>query len=88
MYGEHPIERVCECGTYIALEADRAPLRRRMVLLKRDRVTRRAEQLYAYMHGQTAAQRSDLVAFLRSLTDDELLHDSRFANPWTGARSP
>jgi cytochrome c peroxidase len=27
-------------------------------------------------------QRDDLIAFLRSLTDDALLHDSRFANPW------
>ncbi len=26
--------------------------------------------------------RADLVAFLRSLTDDALLHDPRFANPW------
>jgi cytochrome c peroxidase len=27
-------------------------------------------------------QRDDLIAFLRSLTDDALLHDPRFANPW------
>jgi cytochrome c peroxidase len=27
-------------------------------------------------------QRDDLLAFLRSLTDDSLLHDPRFANPW------
>ena len=26
--------------------------------------------------------KSDLLAFLRSLTDDELLRDPRFANPW------
>src|SRR5262249_12482956 len=30
----------------------------------------------------TAAQRADLIEFLRSLTDDALLHDPRFANPW------
>jgi cytochrome c peroxidase len=30
----------------------------------------------------TAEQRADLSAFLSSLTDDELLHDPRFANPW------
>jgi cytochrome c peroxidase len=27
-------------------------------------------------------QREDLIAFLRSLTDEPLLHDPRFANPW------
>src|SRR5579885_1976332 len=27
-------------------------------------------------------QRADLIAFLHSLTDDMVLHDSRFANPW------
>ena len=31
----------------------------------------------------TDAQRADLIAFLRSLTDDELLRDPRFANPWS-----
>jgi hypothetical protein len=30
----------------------------------------------------TGGQRNDLVAFLHSLTDDELLHDPRFSNPW------
>jgi hypothetical protein len=31
-------------------------------------------------------QRDDLIAFLRALTDEPLLHDRRFANPWkTGA---
>ena len=30
----------------------------------------------------TVAQRADLTAFLRSLTDEALLHDPRFANPW------
>ena len=30
----------------------------------------------------TPAQRADLIAFLRSLTDEELLKDPRFANPW------
>jgi cytochrome c peroxidase len=28
------------------------------------------------------AQRADLIAFLQSLTDEPLLHDSRFSNPW------
>jgi len=31
-------------------------------------------------------QRSDLVAFLRSLTDEALLRDPRFADPWVKAR--
>jgi cytochrome c peroxidase len=30
----------------------------------------------------SAAQRSDLIEFLRSLTDESLLRDRRFANPW------
>jgi cytochrome c peroxidase len=30
----------------------------------------------------TDAQRSDLIAFLQSLTDEELLRDPRLANPW------
>jgi len=30
----------------------------------------------------TQAQRTDLIAFLQSLTDNSLLHDPRFANPW------
>jgi cytochrome c peroxidase len=30
----------------------------------------------------TAEQRLDLIAFLQSLTDDALLHDPRFSNPW------
>ncbi len=30
-------------------------------------------------------QREDLIAFLRSLTDESLLHDPRFANPWRSA---
>jgi cytochrome c peroxidase len=29
------------------------------------------------------AQRADVIAFLRSLTDESLLSDPRFANPWT-----
>ncbi len=31
-------------------------------------------------------QRLDLLEFLKSLTDDEVLHDPRFANPWGRAR--
>jgi len=30
----------------------------------------------------TAEQRSDLLAFLHTLTDEPLLHDPRFSNPW------
>ncbi len=30
----------------------------------------------------SAQDRADLIAFLESLTDDAVLHDSRFANPW------
>jgi cytochrome c peroxidase len=36
-------------------------------------------------------ERRDLVAFLESLTDEELLRDLRFANPWyrvIGSRAP
>ena len=34
----------------------------------------------------TKEQRADLIAFLRSLTDDELLRDPRFGNPWSRSR--
>jgi cytochrome c peroxidase len=30
-------------------------------------------------------QRADLIAFLRSLTDEQLLRDPRFSNPWRSA---
>ncbi len=30
----------------------------------------------------TPQNRADLLAFLQSLTDDNLLHDPRFADPW------
>ena len=30
----------------------------------------------------TEQHRTDLLAFLRSLTDTELTHDQRFSNPW------
>lgn len=30
----------------------------------------------------SAAGRDDLIEFLRSLTDDAVTHDPRFANPW------
>jgi len=32
-------------------------------------------------------QRDDLLAFHRSLSDEALLHDRRFANPWRAAAS-
>jgi len=31
-------------------------------------------------------QQADLIAFLNTLTDNELLGDSRLSNPWTGRR--
>lgn len=34
----------------------------------------------------TTAQRSDLIAFLESLTDEALLRDPRFIDPWPAAR--
>lgn len=34
----------------------------------------------------TPGQRADLVAFLRALTDEPLLRDPRFANPWPRTR--
>jgi cytochrome c peroxidase len=34
----------------------------------------------------TSEQRADLVAFLQSLTDEALLRDPRFSNPWTSAQ--
>jgi cytochrome c peroxidase len=30
----------------------------------------------------SAADRADLIEFLKSLTDDALLHDPRWSNPW------
>ena len=30
----------------------------------------------------SAQERADLIMFLESLTDDEIIHDQRFANPW------
>lgn len=34
----------------------------------------------------TAQDRVDLIAFLQSLTDDAIIHDLRFANPWSERR--
>ena len=36
----------------------------------------------------TPQNRADLLEFLRSLTDDALLHDPRFSNPWQPAAGP
>lgn len=33
----------------------------------------------------TAEEKADVIAFLKSLTDDEFLRDPRFADPWTEA---
>jgi cytochrome c peroxidase len=30
-----------------------------------------------------AAEKADLIAFLKSLTDTEFLGDSRYSDPWT-----
>jgi cytochrome c peroxidase len=30
----------------------------------------------------SSQERADLIAFLESLTDQEVIHDPRFANPW------
>ncbi|MGD1091166.1 MAG: hypothetical protein ABSB35_04135 [Bryobacteraceae bacterium] len=37
------------------------------------------------IHGfqMTSQNRADLVAFLKSLTDEALLHDPRYCDPWT-----
>jgi cytochrome c peroxidase len=35
----------------------------------------------------SAEQREDLIAFLRSLTDEPLLHDPRYASPWASGSS-
>ena len=35
----------------------------------------------------TAGQSADLIAFLQSLTDQELLRDPRLANPWSARRT-
>ena len=35
----------------------------------------------------SAAERADLVEFLKSLTDDALLHDPRWSDPWIQAKS-
>jgi cytochrome c peroxidase len=34
----------------------------------------------------SAQDRADLIEFLKSLTDEEVLHDPRFANPWPQAK--
>lgn len=36
----------------------------------------------------TALNRSDLVAFLKSLTDENLLHDTRYSDPWPVSSPP
>lgn len=36
----------------------------------------------------TPAERSDLIAFLLALTDEEVLVDPRFSDPWPAARPP
>lgn len=36
----------------------------------------------------TKEERADLIEFLKSLTDDELLHDPRWGDPWGGMNAP
>jgi cytochrome c peroxidase len=36
----------------------------------------------------SAQERADLIAFLESLTDDEVIHDQRFGNPWGSWQAP
>ena len=36
----------------------------------------------------TQDDRSDLIEFLKTLTDDELLHDARWSDPWTQTKAP
>ncbi|HEY3743302.1 MAG TPA: MbnH family di-heme enzyme [Bryobacteraceae bacterium] len=36
----------------------------------------------------SAADKSDLIEFLKSLTDEELLHDPRWSDPWPSLASP
>ena len=33
----------------------------------------------------TESEKRDLIEFLRSLTDEELLHDPRWSDPWSSA---
>ena len=35
----------------------------------------------------SAQNRADLIAFLESLTDDEVIHDHRFGNPWASSKA-
>jgi cytochrome c peroxidase len=36
----------------------------------------------------TDGEKHDLVEFLRSLTDEELMRDPRWSDPWTSAGKP
>jgi cytochrome c peroxidase len=36
----------------------------------------------------TDGEKRDLIEFLKSLTDEELLHDPRWSDPWTSAEKP
>jgi hypothetical protein len=38
--------------------------------------------------GSLVCKTTNLVAFLQSLTDEALLHDVRFANPWPATPRP
>ena len=68
---------------------DRPLRRRRAHHCRRPESRRRPRQSRTRADGSRlsahAGQRADLIAFLRSLTDEPLLHDPRFANPWTAS---
>ena len=36
----------------------------------------------------TDSDKRDLIEFLKSLTDEEMLHDPRWSNPWIGRKTP
>ncbi len=36
----------------------------------------------------TKDDRSDLIEFLKTLTDEEMLHDARWSDPWIQAKVP
>ena len=63
------------------------PVSRGLHLLRRHGLRRAAQRAGDRVSQYRAVQpggadRDDLLAFLRSLTDESLLHDPRFSDPW------
>lgn len=96
MYGEHPIELGLGRGDGWVQAIAREPVYERLFASafrdQPDPVTRpnvvnpnKAPAIRRFT--LTTEQRSDLIAFLQSLTDDALLRDPRFANPWAVAHA-